>query len=252
MEDNRIRQRVVAALRRMAGPGRLHPFKALTSSLEMKRALKHDVSILGRGVQLGMNLTVERLGLALEVSCPSGLRVFLHQGKHWLVVYNGVPKQVSDSAGMAYIALLLQAPGKEVHANALRASVSGRCANVILDSPQELLDQRAIDDYTARLATVEELLEGRHADDDSEEKRALLAEQAWFKSELRRGATPRGKPKKKSRDVERARKSVSNAVTRAITAIRREHVPLGLHLHDSIDMGEFLIYQGDPSAHWIT
>lgn len=252
MEDNRIRQRVVAALRRMAGPGRLHPFKALTSSLEMKRALEHDVSILGRGVQLGMNLTVERLGLALEVSCPSGLRVFLHQGKHWLVVYNGVPKQVSDSTGMAYIALLLQAPGKEVHANALRASVSGRCANVVLDSPQELLDQRAIDDYKARLAEVEKSLRSGIADHSSEEGRALLVERAWYEKELQRGADPHGRPKKKSRDVERARKSVSNAVTRAITAIRREHMPLGLHLHDSIDMGEFLIYRGDPSPPWIT
>lgn len=252
MEDDRFRHRVAAALRRMAESGRLHPFKALTSALEMKRALEHDVSILGRGIQLGMNLTAERFGLALEQSCPRDLRMFLHQGKHWLVVYNGVPKQVSDSTGMAYIALLLQAPGKEVHANALRASVSGRYANVILDSPQELLDQRAIDDYKARLAEVEKSLRSAVADHSSEERRALLVERAWYEKELQRGADRRGRPKKKSRDVERARKSVSNAVTRAITAIRREHMPLGLHLHDSIDMGGFLIYRGDPSPPWIT
>ncbi len=252
MEDSRIRQRIVAALRRLAGPGRLHTFKGLTSAMEMTRALEHDVSILGRGIQLGMNLTTEWFGLALELACPRDLHMFLHQGKHWLVVYNGVPKQVSDSTGMAYIALLLQAPGKEVHANALRASVSGRCANVILGSPQELLDQGAIDDYKARLAEVEKSLTSGAVDYDSEEGRALLAEQAWYKNELRRGADRHGRPKEVSFDAEKARKSVSIAIRRALETIRRTHKPLWLHLHDSIDMGEFLIYRGDPSPPWIT
>ena len=252
MEDERIRQRVVAALTRMAGPRGIQPFKALTSALEMKRALEHDVSILGRGIQLGMTLTTDRIGYALDMSCPRDMRMFLHQGKHWLVAYNGVPKQVSHSTGMVYLALLLQAPGKEIHVSDLRFLVSGRRTKVIMDSPQELLDQRAIDDYKARLTVVEESLASGIVDRDSTEGRALLAEQALYTSELRLGATRRGKPKKKSRDVERARKSVSNAVARAITAIRREHIPLGLHLHECIDMGEFLIYRGDPSPRWIT
>lgn len=223
------------------------------SSGEMMRALDRDVKILGRGIEVGMALAANQFGLALAEGCPKDRRIFLRLGKTWLVVYNGVPKHVGHSVGMSYIALLLQAPGKQIHAAALRDLVSGDGDEADLGSAGKVADKKALKQYNARLAEIEEERAEARANNDLGRGELLITEREWYLEELRRAEGLGGKLREaSSSDRERARKSVSAAIDRALEAIRKEHKPLWLHLRTYVDTGNFPCYRADQSTPWST
>lgn len=183
---------------------------------------------------------------------PTEDRIFKNQGKTWLVVYDGVPKSVSDTVGMTYIRQLLQNPRQDMHAAALRGAVAGEETTPTLGSAGEVLDAQALREYKERIAEIDEELAEAEANNDLARKDSLNEEREVLYAEVGRATGLHGKNREASSDRERARQAVSAAIHRALRGIKKEHEPLWQHLHNSLTIGEFLSYQPDQPASWTT
>lgn len=181
---------------------------------------------------------------------PRDACIFRKQGATWLVVYAGVHKSIADSIGMSYIAHLLQLPGKDIHAAELRGCISGDGSTVILGSAGEEADMEALRDYRNRLREIDSELDEAKDNHDSARVELLTADRGHLLEELSRAAGLDGKPRDARSDSERARKSTSAAIHRALDAIEKEHKPLGQHLRNSLKIREFLSYRPDEIPIW--
>jgi hypothetical protein len=189
-------------------------------------------------------------GLAVEY--PKDKRIFQNQGKTWLVVFDGVPKSVSHTVGMTYIRQLLQCPGLDMHAAALRGAVAGEETTPTLGSAGEVLDAQALREYKERIAEIDEELVEAESNNDLGRKNSLNEEREALYAEVGRATGLHGKTREASSDRERARQAVSAAIHRALRAIKREHEPLWQHLRNSLKTGEFLSYRPERPTPWIT
>jgi len=183
---------------------------------------------------------------------PKNKRVFQKQGKTWLVVYDGIPRSIGDMVGVAYIQQLLVSPGQDVHAAVVRAGGSGAEDTRILGSAGEVLDAQAVHEYKDRIAEIDEELAEAEANNDLSRKEKLHEEREALYAEVGRATGLQGRTREASSDRERARQAVSTAIHRALRAIKKEHEPLWQHLHNSLNIGEFLSYRPDQPTHWIT
>jgi len=188
---------------------------------------------------------------ALATEYPKDARVFLKQGKRWLVVYDGDPKGVDHMMGMDYIRLLLQSPGQEIHASTLRSAVAGEEDPLPLDSAGEMLDPRALREYNKRISEIDEDLAQLAGGGDFARIESLTEEREALLDEVGRATGLRG-----TRDAgsnrERHRQAVSRAIHRALLAIKAEHEALWQHLQNSLTIGEFLAYRPDQTIPWTT
>lgn len=191
-------------------------------------------------------------GIGLATEYPKDRRIFQNQGKTWLVVYEGVPKSVADSVGLAYICRLLQSSGQDTHAAALRGSVSGDGNVAILGSAGKVLDEQALKEYRDRLSEIDGELAEAQTNNDFGRVESLTKEREDLYAEVGRATGLRGRKREAVDERERARQSVSTAIHRALRAIKKEHEPLWQHLHNSLNIGEFLSYQPEQTTSWIT
>ena len=204
-----------------------------------------------RGIlALNWDHVVARPGVGMGTEYPKGQCIFQKQGKTWLLVYDGVPKSVGDSVGMSYICHLLQSPGQDMHASALRSAVAGEGSTPLLGSAGEVLDPQALSEYNDRIAEIDLELAEAEANNDLAQKDRLHEEREFLYAEIGRATGLRGQNRDASSDRERARQSVSVAIHRALRAIKKEHLPLWQHLHNSLKIGEFLCYQPDQVTKW--
>jgi hypothetical protein len=183
---------------------------------------------------------------------PIDRRVFQKQGQTWSLVYEGVPKSVRHSLGMAYIRHLLQNPGAEIHAAALRSAVTGVEIAHLLGSAGQHLDPTALRSYRERVAEIDRDLADADSDHDLARKEALQADRELVLAELRRAVGLGGRRREAASGRERARTSVSHAVHAAFRAIQKEHEPLWRHLTNSVTVGEILSYRPDQPTAWAT
>ena len=190
--------------------------------------------------------------VTLAESYPDDAHVFQRQGKTWLVVFGGTPKSVGHMVGMSYVAHLLQTPGQEIHAAALRGAVSGDGDAPVLGSAGDMIDDQALMEYKERLGEIEGELEEARANNDTGRVQVLTEEQAFLYAEVGRATGLHGSKREAVDERERARQAVSVAIHRALRAIKTEHKPLWQHLHGFLDIGEFLSYRPDRTTSWIT
>jgi hypothetical protein len=183
---------------------------------------------------------------------PKDTRIFKNQGKTWLVVYDGMPKSVEHSVGMAYIARLLQTPGTDIHAAALRSTVSADGNVQLLGSAGDVLDARALKEYRSKMTELQEEIQEAERNNDLGRAQKLKEDLHAVTEEVARATGLGGRNRKAADDRERARQSVSAAIHRALRAIKKEHEPLWKHLKNSLKIGEFLAYQPDQPTSWTT
>ena len=167
-------------------------------------------------------------------------------------MYDGVPKSVGDSKGMAYIYLLLQSPGKEMHAAALRSAVAGEENVPPLGSAGEVIDPRTRREYKNRISEIDEELAEAEANNDLARKDVLYKEQEAVYKALGLATGLGGRNRKAADDRKRATDSVCRAVRRALSAIKTEHEPLWQHLSNSLTIKELLSYHPDSPTTWHT
>lgn len=190
--------------------------------------------------------------ICLAEAYPKDTRIFKNQGKTWLVVYEGIPKSVGDSVGMTYTRRLLQNPGQDIHAAAIRGIALAEEGTPTLGSAGEVLDAQALREYKDRISEIDKELAEANADNDLSRKNSLTEEQEALYAEVGRAAGLHGKNRVASSDRERARQSVSAAIHRALRAIKKEHEPLWQHLSNSFNIGEYLSYRPDQPTTWQT
>ena len=195
------------------------------------------------------------LGIAAAPPAPAPEREarFAREGEFWTIAYEGQTMRLRDVKGLRYIAFLLVAPGREVHALELVAAVEGapRADGAGLDP---LLDPQAKAEYRGRLEDLRAELEEARAFSDGERAAGIEQELDALVEELARAAGLGGRDRQMASPAERARVNVTKAIRTAIKLTGRDSPALEEHLTASIRTGRFCSYAppGEAPPGWHT
>ena len=177
--------------------------------------------------------------------------VFRRLGQVWVIKYDREMILMQDARGVAYLARLLADPGRNVPAASLLATVAGIDPRVTAGGSGPLLDDQAMARYKQRYAELQEELAEAEGRNDLGRIAKLQSEMEAFAGEIAR-ATGLGGKKRARTDIEKVRKAVSMAVSRAIDSIRAAHAILGQHLRNSISPGLTFRYAPERDPGWLT
>ncbi len=182
--------------------------------------------------------------------------IFRREGEFWTIAYAGGTCRLKDVKGLRYIAFLLAAPGREVHALELAAAAAGLA---LAGSPDlragafgGLLDARAKEAYRRRLDELGDDLAQARDWCDPERIAQIEREIDALTHELVRAAGLGGRDRRPASPAERARVSVTKAIRTAIRALDRHHPALGAHLAASVRTGRVCSYAppGETPPRW--
>lgn len=201
------------------------------------------------------------LGLARDAARAIGLATvdrpteaapattFRREGAVWLIAYGHRTAQLPDGRGLRDLAELLARPGEAISVLELAHDPDADQAG-IRGAPA--LDERARRQIRARL----QQLDADEADADASgdgERAALVREERQALAEaFARDFGLGGRARRVGDPVERARKTVSTRIRRAIATIGRAHPELGRHLERSIDTGAWCAYRPAEPVDWRT
>jgi tetratricopeptide (TPR) repeat protein len=210
--------------------------------------------------QLGMATVLERaeatraqLGGALSARCdpaPTAAPAapaaaasieFTREGEYWTVADGQVSVRMRDSKGMRFLAELVGAPGRDLHALDLVQPDGG------IDSGDagELLDAQARAEYAARVSELRaELAEAEQQNDLGRAEKAR-AELEFVAAELSRAVGLGGRERRAGGAAERARVNVQRRLRDAIKRISAQEPRLGRRLERSVKTGVFCRYDPD-------
>ncbi len=168
-------------------------------------------------------------------------------GDVWHVTFAGDTAIIKHSKGVGDLAVLLAAPGRDIHVSELehvpRELLGARGG--------EALDRRAISAYKERLGELAEELDDAEAAHDLARAERLRVEYDALVEQLSGSLGLGGRPRAAGPDpVERLRKAVSARVRDAIRRIEGVHPALGRHLANSIRTGVYCSYQPEHPVVW--
>jgi hypothetical protein len=181
---------------------------------------------------------------------PPSEALFQREGEFWTVAYEGTTCRLKDVKGLRYIACLLGAPGRDVHALELAAAVGGE--RPAAESAAPVLDARAKEAYRRRLRELGEELEQARRWNDPERIARFEDEIDALTAELASAAGLGGRDRRVPSTAERARVSVTKAIRTAIRVIERHHPQLAAHLAASVRTGRLCRYAppGETPPRW--
>lgn len=228
------------------------------SHLDLARRLCDELGLGALGDALQDLADVPGPELESGQSLESDLAAFLREGEYFSVVFEGVDFKIKDSKGLRYLAMLLAAPGREIHALDLVTGASGvdpslrgtvtpyddRDITVGTNSP--VIDRSARVAYQHRLAELEDDI--AEADRFGDHERASIArgEQAFLVRELASALGLDGRDRMAVSAAERARVNVTRAIRSSLAKIDSYSPVLGRHLDATIRTGVFCAYVPDP------
>jgi len=196
--------------------------------------------------------------------------VFQKTGQFWTISFDGRIFRLKDSKGLQYLHYLLAHPGKEFHAQRLLAEVEGDALghgdtstimerqflddglNVSsLGDAGPLLDDQARKAYKQRLDDLAEELKEAREFNDYERAERLEEEMEALTKELTAGYGLGGRARKLADPAEKARKTISKAIGRALEQIKAYDENLWRHLQNALSLGLFPAYKPHPLVNWI-
>jgi hypothetical protein len=189
---------------------------------------------------------------------PTSRNVFRREGEYWLVAFEGHESRLHDAKGLAYLAVLLANPGREIHSldlvtTGIRSPVVARTESELATAhgPRDagpVLDDQAKRAYRERIQELEAELD--EAEDWHDPERAARArhELDFLIHELAAATGLAGRDRRLGSDAERARVNVTRAIRSALARIREHDPELGRHLDQSVRTGIFCSYQVDARA----
>lgn len=177
---------------------------------------------------------------------------FCREGEFWRVWFENEPKMLKDNVGLRHIARLLSSPGREWRATELLSLEAGGEAPSPTGSAGEATDRRSLQDYKARLPQAEEELEVAEAAGESDQVVELQEEILAIKQHLKSVTGLGGRPRKVTDERERARKTVSKAISRSMDTLQRKHVGVWRHLYKHLKSGTVFVYTPEPPVTWVT
>lgn len=169
----------------------------------------------------------------------------------WEIWYErGEPLYIKGSKGLSYIHTLLQSPGRTFSSAELRDAVAGH-GHLPAGNLGPLADAQAIRRYQHRLNELRADLDIAVEHNDIGRKDKIIYEIDALEQELSRSVGLGGRLRQNS-DAERARKSVSNAIHRALQQVRTQHPSLCRHLTATLNIGNGLSYEPIDGSDWET
>jgi len=196
--------------------------------------------------------------------------------KACLSSYERTQGQFKDSKGVRYIVELLRrpAPAKALTVSELDMLVNPSLATSAtaeatiadmageadfedagirignLSGGTELMDQKGIDDVTARLKLLKQRIDEAKARGNQTQLQALQTQHDELAPYLGSVANKSGAPRKVDSSHDQARKKITNGIARAIKAIKVGHPELGGHLEESISTGSYFSYRPKTPVRW--
>ena len=217
-----------------------------------------EMILLGRRVEgalrlLGLSVERQPERVAEDVEHSTG--TFRREGEYWSIAFEGNSFRLRDSKGLRYLAHLLAAPGREIHALELVAAVEGRAPRrpgreealeVDAGDGGAVLDERAKTEYRTRLRDLEADLAEAEDWNDPERASRLREEADFLARELGSAVGLGGRSRRAASNAERARVNVTRAIRSALERIVEHDPGLGRHLATTARTGTFCSYQPDP------
>src|SRR5215472_15679201 len=174
---------------------------------------------------------------ASKASAPATENVFCRDGDFWTVTYGDKTFRLRNLKGLEFIAYLLAHPGVRIQARDLMAMVEGRshhdpgasegvahaeglATTSDLGDAGEVLDAQAVSSYRQRLIELRaELAEAERNNDLGALERARR-EFEELSSQLAAGVGRRGRARRSSSHLERARAAVTKNIRAGVERIR--------------------------------
>ncbi len=179
----------------------------------------------------------------IKTTGPTGPNRFRKAGSAWSVIYAGSHANVVDSKGLHDIALLLGQPGQPIPATTL-AGITPTTRG------QPALDRQALSAYRTRLRDLDDdITEANHNNDLDLAARARLERDALV-SELGRSVGRGGRPRLLNDETEKARKTVTARIHRALAQLDQHHSALAAYLRATIRTGTTCCYQPAHPVDW--
>ncbi|MGB5268595.1 MAG: alpha/beta fold hydrolase [Polyangiales bacterium] len=171
----------------------------------------------------------------------------VRQGDVWTLTFDSVHTHLKHSKGLTDLAAMLAAPGREIAAAALMQGIEQRTAS---EGSDEVLDERARNEYRARLQAIEEDLEEAQSFNDLGRIQRLESEHDAIFAELRAATGLAGRSRKLKDPSERARKAVTARIRESIQRIAEADPAAGEHLSEAVRTGSFCCYQPKTAVDW--
>jgi hypothetical protein len=171
--------------------------------------------------------------------------VFRREGDFWSVTFEGKTIRIKDGKGAQYLAYLLSQPGRDFPAVELLHAVSGADAVAVRGSAGETIDEQARAQYKARALEIQEELNEARARYDSGRVEALQQELEQLADQMTSATGLGGRRRLVGDTSEKARKSVSAAISRTVRQIAAANKVLGGHLKNQLSLGASISYRGD-------
>jgi hypothetical protein len=178
-------------------------------------------------------------------------------GEYWTVVFAGRHMHLKDAKGFAYIAHLLRHPGCEFHVSEL---INLGCGTEGADDSRHrgtagdpgyrgpVLDRSARQAYAARLVELREELEQAQRCSDPGRIARAEHELTFLTEELQKAVGLGGRERRAGSHAERARISITRAISVVIERVGKNAPDLGRHLAKCVKTGTFCCYSPDPGV----
>jgi len=195
--------------------------------------------------------------------------VFRKEGQKWVLRFKGGNDIFcNDNKGFLYISYLLDSQGREIHSQQLMALADGRDIEKSVGvggvlnsleirdsqigewSQNPILDEQARREYKSRINELRSLIDEAESNRDFALKDKYQEEYVYLRKEIISATGLGGRQRSMTSDAEKARKKVWAAYNRALKIIQNEDSSLHSHLKNSIQMGEYCIYQPEENIIW--
>ena len=175
---------------------------------------------------------------------------WLREGDFWTLSYAGRTVRMKHAKGLADVAVLIGAPGREVHVADLYGGGPRRDDLVAAGDLGQVLDATARDAYRRRLEDLEEEMEDARAAQDLGRAELLGVEHDFLVAELSAAFGLGGRARRPGDPNERLRKAVGTRIKLAIDRLADPHPALAAHLRNSVRTGMFCAYRPETPVEW--
>ena len=208
-------------------------------------ALEHFRTAARQARRLGAPAWVRLADEASAELAPAVPRAeWVPEGPTWRLSYEGTEVHLADAKGLRDIAVLLAAPGREIHVYTLL----GRGDPATGADP--VLDDEARRSYRVRAEQLREEIADADRAADAPASEAASVELETLLRELVAASGLHGRTRRLGDEVERARKTVSARIRDALRRIAAIHPALAAHLTASLEIGTRCSYQPAEPTRW--
>jgi hypothetical protein len=186
--------------------------------------------------------------------------MFVREGDFWAIGRDRTFR-LRNAKGLAYLNVLLDNPGRELHVLELAAGPGVEPAGVAASSGAplglrsdraatvgEIIDPQAKAAYRDRLRELQDEVADADAAADPARGERARAEIDAITAELSAAFGLGGRARQEGSPAERARQSVTKAIRDALRRIRAEDPALGDHLDRAVRTGLYCAYDPDPAV----